>query len=117
MVKTAKEKMSEANAGPLTIEQSMARDSVAKSVLIANNMAAQSSKQSSYEQPNSKLTISRNLLNSIYSEMNYNDLKKQKIKNSKQQLWSQFVSSCVDEKLAPEAHVKELCQKHKINLF
>ena len=110
--------MNDPNAGALTIEQSMARDNVAKSVLIANNIAAQSSKQAnSTNESNNKLTMSRNLLNSIYSEMNYNDLKKQKINNSKGKLWSQFVSSCVEEKLAPEDHVKELCQKHKLNLF
>ena len=63
---------------------------------------------------NSSSKCSKSLLNEIFSQMNYNDLKKQKIKQAKKQIWSSFVDNCIQTTADPQTHVTNLCKKHKI---
>ena len=57
---------------------------------------------------------SKNLLNEIFSLMNYNDLKKQKIRLAKNQIWSSFIESCIQTSADPQTHVANMCKQHQI---
>ena len=71
-----------------------------------------------YDNSNGKAAnqSSKSLLNNIFSQMNYNDLKKQKIKQAKNEIWSQFVDICIKNSIDPQTHVSNLCKQHKIVL-
>ena len=125
LIKTAREKLNDSLSScyvspTLSYEQTIARESVFKAVLNSNKyISTQQQQQQQTAAVNTqeqKSTVSQQLLKSIYSEMNYNDLKKQKIKKQKQQIWSQFLDACVREANDPQAHVADLCKKHKIAL-
>jgi hypothetical protein len=59
---------------------------------------------------------SRALLNNMISQMSYNDLKKQKIKQTKNLIWSQFMDNCIQSLNDPQTHINNLCKQHKIVL-
>jgi hypothetical protein len=59
---------------------------------------------------------SRTLLSNMISQMNYNDLKKQKIKQTKNVIWSQFMNNCIQSLNDPQTHINNLCKQHKIVL-
>jgi len=108
----------------------VARDTVIKSVLALNQNQFIKNSQSlrlpsainnvtSSSIDENKITstkCSKSLLNEIFSQMNYNDMKKQKIKLAKNQIWSSFIDSCIQSSADPQAHVTNLCKQHKIIL-
>jgi hypothetical protein len=113
---------------PLTAEQIVARDTIIKSVLALNQNQFIKSAQflrlpsTSNNVPlidEGKITstkCSRSLLNEISSQMNYNDMKKQKIKQAKNQIWSSFIDGCIQSSSDPQTHITNLCKEHKIIL-
>lgn len=56
------------------------------------------------------------LLKNVYSQINYNDLKKKKINQIKAHLWTQILDACLHNSLQPDTHVNDLCKKFKICL-
>ena len=52
----------------------------------------------------------------MISQMSYNDLKKQKIKQTKNVIWSQFMDNCIQSLNDPQTHINNLCKQHKIVL-
>jgi leucine-rich repeat-containing protein 49 len=62
----------------------------------------------------SSLKCSKVLLDEILTQMNYNDLKKQQINQSKSQIWSSLMNSCMRSSTDPQTHVASLCKEHKI---
>ena len=108
----------------------VARDTVVKAVLAINQSQFMKNTQSNklnlssstfppinsniLEENKSSDRCSKNLLNEIFSQMNYNDLKKQKIKQAKKQIWSSFIESCIQTSADPQTHLTNLCKQHKI---
>lgn len=107
LIKQAKEKVDDPKWVP-TVEQIIARENVIKTVMLHH--------QSQISKMMSKSENSKNLLGELFSQMNYNELKKQKISQGKDQIWSKFVDKCVETSNSPEAHVKSVCKKYKIVL-
>jgi hypothetical protein len=114
---------------PPTAEQIVARDTVVKAVLALNQNQFIKNSQSlrlptainngSSLIDENKITstkCSKSLLNEIFSQMNYNDLKKQKIKQAKNQIWTSFIDGCIQTSTDPQTHVTNLCKQHKIIL-
>jgi hypothetical protein len=56
------------------------------------------------------------LLNNLLTQTNYNDLKKQKLREMRKQLLNEIVNACVSSSTNKEKHVEDLCKKHKIFL-
>lgn len=97
-------------------EQQVARETVSKAVFNFNQTQATSKRLSNGNSNSSNEQQSKSLLNNMISQMSYNDLKKQKIKETKNSIWSQFMGNCKESMNDPQAHVINLCKKHKIVL-
>jgi hypothetical protein len=117
LIKLAKDKLDDPD-WVTTVEQTLAREQVTKAVMAYNQ--AQMSKHIIANGNSARQKVefnqSRSLINDLFSQMSYNELKKQKINQTKDQIWSQFVDKCVENVTDPESHVKALCKKHKIVL-
>jgi leucine-rich repeat-containing protein 49 len=101
-------------ATPPTVEHIQARDIVSKLFLTSYvSPGKQASAQSELE---SRPMVVKAFIDEIYSNINYNDLKKQKLKKLQSQLWNQFVDKCVDDCLFSNDYVSSLCKKHGIVL-
>lgn len=108
-----------------SIDYLTAKDSVVKSFLsnylnkIANNKNTNNNinnnngNNSSNETGNKK-TFVKNFIDEIFSNTNYNDLKKQKLKQLQSQLWNEFVVNCSTNLSNKNDYINNLCKKHGI---
>ncbi len=115
-IKLAKEKLNEPNWSP-TPEQAVARECISKAVFTFNQTQATGKRQTSSNTTNNGSEHqSKSLLNNMISQMSYNDLKKQKIKQTRNEIWTQFMENCVHSMHDPQTHIMNLCKQHKIVL-
>jgi hypothetical protein len=101
-----------------TVEQSVAREQITKAVILYNQAHYSKHIISNGNSARNKadLSPSKSLMNDLFSQMSYNELKKQKINQTKDQIWTQFVDDCIENVADPQSHVVNLCKKFKIFL-
>jgi hypothetical protein len=126
------------NESHQSAEQQMARETLCKALFTSNQKRLQNSPQtnassrvvvgennsgesSSVEtagnkQSSSQASTVQALLANVYSQINYNDLKKRKINQTRLQLWTHFIDAYLAKSLNPDAHVTNLCKRFKISL-
>jgi hypothetical protein len=112
MIKLAKEKLDDATH-LLSTEQLLAREHIIKTVNAYNQ--SQFIRQIHLNN-SSKNEQSKSLLCDLFSQLSYNELKKQKINQSKLEIWDKFVQDSVQNARDDEKHVNNLCNKYKIVL-
>ena len=65
-----------------------------------------------------KMNQSQSLVNSVVSQMHYNDMKTQKIKHKKAQIWQSLIStSCRKEPNQNDKHIASLLKHHKFRIL
>ncbi len=109
----------EIQVGAPTVEHIQSRDMISKAFLtnyIVSSANKQQSPNSATIEIDARPLVVKNFIDEIYSNINYNDLKKQKLKKLQTQLWNQFVDKCVDDVLYPGEYIGILCKKHGIVL-
>lgn len=92
-------------------QNQQARDSIVKSFL--SNYP--SYKPQTYENQNKQEFI-RMFIDEIISNENNNELKKQRLKQTKNQIWNQFLTNCLQDTLNPNEYVDNLCKRFNIVL-
>jgi hypothetical protein len=96
-----------------SIDYITAKDSVVKSFLThySNNSKINNIKINN--EANRKAFV-KNFIDEIFSNTNYNDLKKQKLKQLQKQIWNEFVNSCSNNLVNRNDYINNLCKKNGI---
>ena len=103
-------------------EQTAAREQLTRLVLASNFL---NSKHNSNNMVNAdtdffladkKMNQSQTLLNGVVSQMHYNDMKTQKIKLKRQQIWRIIVEGNVKSASKVDKHIANICKQYKIKI-
>lgn len=133
LIKIAKENSNDQSSPHSKQEQIAARDVITKTVLASNQLLHDKrfppNKSNLFTNNNLIMTTTtenkrinktqiqtKSLLNSLFSQMTYNDVKKKKITQNKRQIWNQFLDTCLQNTIENQAYVSNLCKQHKIFL-
>ena len=97
-----------------SIDYITAKDSVIKSFLTfyINNGKLNASSQNTND--TNKKTFVKHFIDQIFSSTNYNDLKKQKLKQLQKQIWNEFVNNCSNNLVNKTDYINNLCKKNGI---
>ena len=134
LIKIAKEKFNDPNSTP-TQEQINARETIIRAVAMSNNqlikanltntnnISSSSSIASSLTPTTSPITEKKSLtnqnqtfVNNVFSQMNYNDYKKQKIKSLETAIWQQVTEQNLKNSNKKDKHISTICEKKKIHI-
>lgn len=96
-----------------SIDYITAKDSVVKSFLTYYSNNTKINGNQSNNEANKK-TFVKNFIDEIFSSTNYNDLKKQKLKQLQKQIWNEFVNNCSINLVNKTDYVNNLCKKNGI---
>ncbi len=55
-------------------------------------------------------------VNNVFSEMSYNDYKKEKIKSLKNTIWNKVIENKIKDLNKPDKHIKTICENKKIHI-
>ena len=117
LIKIAKEKFNEPSSAP-TQEQINARETIIKVVSAANNQQFKSVSIPTTTTGTTENKTQPNLtfVNSVFSQMSYNDYKKQKIKSLQSSIWSKVMEQNLQNSNKKDKHILNICQKKKFRI-
>jgi hypothetical protein len=97
-----------------SIDYVTAKDSVIKSFLTYYSSNTKISGNHNANNETNKKNFVKNFIDEIFSSTNYNDLKKQKLKQLQKQIWNEFVNNCSNDLINKTEYVNNLCKKNGI---
>ncbi len=128
MIKLAKENLNDPNIIP-NLDQINARETLIKLIITSNflsfklfnNISNSSDYLNLNTSPDSfftdkKLSQSQTLLSGVITQMNYNDMKKQKIQIKNSQIWQIIIENNVKNSYKVDKHIAYVCKKYKLKI-
>ena len=121
LIKLAKENLHDPSEKP-TNEQQNAREQLTKLMLSSNfmsklNSSAMLNADTDFFLADKKMNQSQSLVSSVVSQMHYNDMKTQKIKHKKAQIWQFLVDSSERKETNKfEKHIADVLKHHKFKI-
>ena len=122
LIKLAKENLHDPTYVP-SIEQTNARDTLSRLVLASNFQMLKAAGTNSGTAPEAdiflaekKMTESQTLLHGVITQMNYNDMKKQKIRMRNKQIWRILIECNAKSSSRLDKHIANVCKKYKIKI-
>lgn len=113
LIKIAKEKCNDPNSVP-TQEQINARETIIKAVSASNNQQFKQIVNNPLLQTmNQNLNQNQAFVNNVFSQMTYNDYKKQKIKSLENDIWLKVMNESTNLE-NENKHLLNICEKKKI---
>lgn len=119
LIRLVKESMLDPTA-TLNAEQTNAREQLTKLVLSSNFQNSKLNNgfnvDTNFFLADKKMNQSQTLLNGVISQMNYNDIKTQKIKLKKPQIWRIIAEGNVNSYKKVDKHIANVCKEHKFKI-